>query len=550
MPYTPNATDVTQPLGSVDASTAAAEFRALKAYVAGIVLAAGMFAPVRQCANDGVVNSTGDPVFLIAAVAGGLALDLKATGKPLVANFAGGSTGTGISDRNGTYTADTANLITGLPANNTSYIFADYVSSGVWTWQSTLAPVQYGKVYPQTIGSVLQFAGAAGTTTFLDDFGGTWTTVGGAKVQTNQFKFGTGALGGGGAANALNGTTDYLIKFSPATIILGSGGWAIRGWVQPTALPGAGNVGSIINVTNAGAFGARLDIYNNAGPTKFAMFLSSNGTVHDIANGTQGTTTPVINTWYFVELTYDALAGIYRLYVNGVQEASVTSALKIATGAANTCIGSASGVVNTFLSGYVDKPEILSYCNHPASTVYIVPTAAPSIIAAGYAPDFFDTQAMKMYQVTGVSAVAGTPPTLTQKYRCYFGEVDTGVAVPSAVRNYAFNGRYISADITTPIVSSRTAFTANIGTQLVTGQLWARNYIAEAGYTPGMVTAPVGGYAAYNSYGGIVSEDRNTVSINSGGTGTGWALGTRTGGAHTSLTAANWKMFIQVQRAF
>jgi len=39
MPYTPDATDVNQPVDTVDRSTAAAEFRTLKTYIAGLITA-------------------------------------------------------------------------------------------------------------------------------------------------------------------------------------------------------------------------------------------------------------------------------------------------------------------------------------------------------------------------------------------------------------------------------------------------------------------------------------------------------------------------------
>lgn len=448
MAYFPNPTDATQPTDNVDASTAANEFRTLKAYIQGLVLAAGMFSAVRQCANDGFVNATGDPAFMIAAAAGGQALDLKATGRPLVVNFAGGSTGTGINDRNSTLTGDTANIITALPPSNTSYIYADYVNAASWTWGQTLAPVQYGKVYPQTIGSVLQFAGAAGSTTFLDDFGNTWAAQGNAKVQTNQIKFGTGALGGGGALNVLNGTTDYVKSVSFTT--LGTDGWALRAWVYPTANPGAGFVGDIMAAVNAGGFGARVGIFNNAGTIRYYYDLSSTGAAHDIANAVVGTTVPTLNAWSFIELTFDSLANVYRLYVNGVQENSTASPSRV--GLITGLLCGSNGLANSFLTGYIDKPEFLSYCQHPAGTAYAVPTAAPSLANAGYAPDAFDIQAMKMYSVTGPSVAAGAAPVTTQKYRCYLGEVDTGVAVPATIRNYAFNGTAEIAITGMPIV--------------------------------------------------------------------------------------------------
>lgn len=546
--YVPNPTDATQPTGNVDASTADDEFRALKGYVLGLALATGMFAQVRQCANDSFLDSTGNPAFLKAAVAGGAALDLVATARPLVVNFAGGSTGTGSNDRNAMLTADTANAVAALPVSNLSYVYADYLTAASWTWGSTLAPVQYGKVYPQNIGTVHQFVGAAGATTFLDDFGNTWTAAGGAKVQTNQIKFGTGALGGAGGVNVLNGTTD-LIRTSAYTS-LGSGGWSVRAWLYPTVLPGAAAEAVAINLGNAASvFGVRLAIFNNAGTIKFAQSLSSTGAANDIANSQQGTTTPVINTWYFVEITYDSVAGVYRLYVNGTQEASTASAAKIC-GIGSTTIGSRTDSASGFV-GYIDKPEILSYCQHPAGTVYVSPTVAPSITAAGYAPDFFDIQGMKMYSVTGASLAVATAPTLTSKYRTYLAETVMGAVVPSSVTNYALNGKYISVDTAVPAAGTRTAFNGNLGViPLLSPEIFIRNYIAEAGYTPGMVLrADVSPNAAYQNSGTVAAEDKNILSFVTGSTASIGAKN-RTTGVATGLTPASWKMFVTASRGW
>lgn len=548
MVYIPNPTDATQPTGSVDASTADDEFRALKGYVAGLALAAGMFAPVRQCANDGVVDAFGNPAFLVAAGAGGLALDLKATSRPLIANFAGGSTGTGINDRNGTYTADTANIVAGLVPSNTSYIFADYVSAGVWTWQSTLAPPQYGKVYDQTKQSVLQFAGAAGSTVFLDDFGNTWTAQGGAKVQTNQIKFGTGALGGAGAASALNGAADY-IKSTVPTVDFRSG-WSIRGWANPSVLPGAAATVDIACIANTATFGARLTIFNNAGTIRFAMYLSSNGTSHDITSGIQGTTLPVVGTYYFVEMTYDPLGnaggGTYRLYVNGVQEAIINSSAKVAiTSTSVSCVGSANGGAGSFFNGYIDKPEFLSYCQHPAGTAYAVPVAAPSITAVGYASDFFDIQAMKMYTVTAASAVAGIAPTLTQKYRCYLGETDTSALVPTAVRSYAFNGKAISSDLI-PLIGAAVSFAHNLG--VIPGKFSAlyKNITTDAGYSPGDVVNISSNLDNGTNTTGTNSNKNTMQYIQSLST----VVGLKTTGARTATTLANWRLVLEANRGW
>lgn len=544
MAYVPNPTDATQPTGNVDASTADDEFRALKGYILGLALSAGMFAQVRQCANDGVVDSSGNPAFIKAAVAGGAALDLVATARPLVVNFAGGNTGTGSNDRNSMLTGDTANVVAGLPVSNTSYIYADYVSAASWTWGSTLAPVQYGKIYPRTIGSILQFGGAAGAITFPDDFGNTWTQGGAAKIQTNQVKFGTGALGGTGALNVLNGASEY-VKTTDITS-LNPNGWAIRAWIYTPTLPGVGVDYVFAGVQNAGGFGANLSLNNTAGTIRFKYFLSSTGAANDIAAAV-GTSLPVINTWYFVELTYDALAGIYRLYVGGLQENSTASALRVC-GVTTASVGANGGSAANFTLGYIDKPEFLSYCQHPAGTAYAVPTAAPNIAAAGYAPDYFDFQAMKMYSVTGASAIAGTPPTLTSKYRTYLGEADLGVVVPSAVRNYAFNGKAI---VDSAALAATTAYTLahNLGVrpQKVTEALV--NLIGENGYAS---TEEAQATPSYNDAGTIrlwgISADKNNARII---TAAGpLVVASKAVVNFAAITMANWKMRLYLDRGW
>src|SRR5262249_28035389 len=148
-------------------------------------------------------------------------------------------------------------------------------------------------------------------------------------------------------------------------------------------------------------FGVLLQIFNNAGTIRFGYSLSSTGAAFDIATNVLGTTLPVVGTYYFVELTFDALAGVYRLYVNGTQEASTASTSRISSSATHQLSWGTRGDNNAGLQGYLDKPEFLPYCDHSNGTVYAVPTVAPSIITVNYASDFFDIQQMKMFKVNG-----------------------------------------------------------------------------------------------------------------------------------------------------
>lgn len=410
---------------------------------------------VRQTALFGSRDANGLANYLSAGAA--LNFNVAATATALRLAFAGGFGAGGDIDLVSTISADAANQ-GALAAWSTNYINTTYASSTSVAWGATLAPPQVGNVYNQAAQSVLQFAGAAGVTTFLDDFGATWSAVGGAKVQTNQFKFGTGALGGGGTSNAMTGGTDY-VKSTNFTS-LGQGGWSLRGWMQPTALPGAAAFSMLAGALTSGGFGAFVGIWNNAGTIKFSYGLSSAGASFDIQAITAGTTTPVINNWYFVELTFDALAGVYRLYVNGAQEQSTTSATKVCQ-FQDLRIGHG----NTFANGgtfYIDKPEFLPYCQHPNGTSYAgsLPAAAPSVIAAGYASDWFDIGAMQMKRITAASSAAGVNPTLGAVNVLYNGEQDTNATVVTATRNYAYQGRFDNT-LNPTLGTTSTSYTTN-----------------------------------------------------------------------------------------
>ena len=537
MPYVPNPADPTQPLGSVDASTADDEFRALKAYIQGLVLTAGMFSPVRQCANDGVVDASGNPAFLVAAGAGGLALDLKATGRPLVANFAGGSTGTGINDRNGTYTADAVNIVTGLAANNTNFIFADYVSAGVWTWQSGLVPPQYGKVFDSTKQELLRFAGVDASTSILSDYGNTWAAVGNAQIDTAVQIDGLNTL-------LLDGTGDYIESTSFTS--LGGGSWSLECKIRWNTLPIAGQTQILLNFgQNATNFGLFLGLNNTAGTIKLTYNLSSNGTSADIASGTLGTSTVwATGTTYHIAITYDALAGKYFVYKDGVQDLTTTSALRIC-GLVRSRIGSSVDGTSNQLNSAIAGFRFLPYCKYPNGTAF----AAPNISTFAVEGDFFDIQAVKMYSATAASIVAGVAPGLTNKYRCYFGEADTSGAVPIAVRSYAFNGKYVSADIAAPPGAGTTNFAHNLGVAPSQWTVFIRNYITEQGYSPGDVVSFGVGDNASNSMSTSVSKLNMTYSQSAVGIG-GLAVNNKSTGARASLTSANWKMFVTAQRGF
>lgn len=554
MAYVPNPQDPTQPTGPVAAGTAAAEFRALKAYLATLVQATGTRIPVRQCCLTGPEDANGNSA-TIGISATVLGVDLLATASPLgtLLNWAQGFGSGGALDTLQDISNDLVNFWGPLNVSNLSYLSADYAGPPAApltpTATKTLAPPQHDRTYNKQAQSVLQFAGIAGSTTFLDDFGNTWVNHGAAKVQTNQFKFGTGALGGAGGANALNGAADYISCGALGFGLQKNGSWSIRCWVQPTVLPGVAGVAMFLNLSSAVgvAAGAVLAIFNSAGSIKFAYYLSSDGaTLGNIANGVQGTTTPVVGTWYFVELTYDAVAQVYRLYVNGIQEASTASAVVISSLAVATL--GASCVPNNFFTGYLDKSEILPYCQHPAGTPYAVPVAAPDITIQGYSSDWFDTVNYLMRQVSAASLVAGNNPTFISKVRLYLGEATTSAGAVSAVSPYAIAGQYTAPWIAPlPAANIGMSFTHNIGSDQVDEKFQIINLTSELGYTSGQIVEPHGVVSA-----GVVMKLQGAISklkaIFNTANNVAFELESLANGVNAAPTLVNWAYRAIVKR--
>lgn len=496
--------------------------------------------PVRQTVLSGPQNSSGLADFLTAGT--GLAVNLVAS-PSIIATIAAGFTNKGAVDNEVEISGTQNDFFSGLAASNKSFIGID--NSG--TAFKTLAPIQYGTVYNKGAQAVLQFAEAAGSTTFLDDFGNTWAAVNQAIVQINSIKFGVGALGGNGASNALSG--DDAVRCLTPFIPFGADGWSIRGWVNPSTLPGVGVVNTCFaSVVNAG-FGALLAISNVGGSIKFAYLLSSNGTSFDITAGVQGTTTPVVGTYYFVELTYDRIAGVYRLYVNGAQEASTASASRIYAKPDMLIVG--ANATGSGLVGYIDKPEFLPYCEHPAGTAYSVPTAAPDITTDGYSSMWFDTVNYVMNTPSAASTVVGSNPTFVEVNKIVIGEVTTDATVPTSMISYAYQGNYKGAWIT-PLAAVATLITINhnIGVVNHNAKLEVLNLVNDIGYTIGQILDGVGTTPSAGNASPIAFAKTSIIdTIRTGATG---AFGASNGttGAATGLTAAAWAYRITAVRSF
>lgn len=420
MSYTPDATDVSQPTSDVKASTAAAEFRAIKEYIRTLVVGAINAGPgTRQVALIGSQDANGDPNFLSAGT--GLALNLAATAAPLCLTYAGGSDANGDVNYSEQISADVASVVSALPPSNLSYITK--LLGGAWG--STLAPCQYGKVFDKAAQILVRWPGDNNAIATTEDFGNTCTFLGNAKLSTAVQILGQNTL-------ACDGTSDGVtLPFTGA----GADSWELFFSFRTGTFAAAQ---AAVKLTNAGGLGA-LCLLDTAG--RISYYLSSDGTSWNVAAGTVGAVL-AINTTYYCRLSYDAVSDTYRSFISndGGAESLDFSTVSINALCPVTlfCIGCTEGAGASFNGnlGAVGFRRFVSFTSAQA----VGPTVAPTF--ASVAAPFFNTLQMKMYDVTAASTVAGTNPELTAVNKLYLGEAITSGAAVTSVVNYAYKARY------------------------------------------------------------------------------------------------------------
>jgi len=192
-------------------------------------------------------------------------------------------------------------------------------------------------------------------------------TVGDAKISTTQSKF-------GGSSMYFDGTGDYLsIPRNNAILDPGSGDFTYECWLylvgtQRGSIIGSGSGGNVFTIW--------ID-YNSVGTGKLGIWASSNGTSWNMINADAGgngigTTTLTTSTWYHV--AYTRSGNVFKLFLNGSTEVSVTVAGTIAASNSTWEIGR-QGSYGYHLYGYIDDLRITKgYARYTAN--FTPPTAA------------------------------------------------------------------------------------------------------------------------------------------------------------------------------
>jgi hypothetical protein len=165
----------------------------------------------------------------------------------------------------------------------------------------------------------------------------TWyNTTGNHAISTAHYKYGTSSLYiNGAAASAIQTVCPTL----PPT-------WTIQMWVCFTA---HASIQTILTGTAATA-----DIKLNLSTTQhFVIYLSSNNSTFNIANGTAGTATITTDGATFTHVAIVCDGTFYKIYVNGVQDISVTSSLALYQ-PPMLSLGIDRNISSTPMTGYID----------------------------------------------------------------------------------------------------------------------------------------------------------------------------------------------------
>jgi hypothetical protein len=184
--------------------------------------------------------------------------------------------------------------------------------------------------------SLLHFNGANGSTSFVDDKGLSYSSVGGAALTTTGPKFGTASL-------ALNGTTQYIEAADNAAFKIGGGNFTIEAWIYLSSVP------------TSGAF-APIAAHGNSVTTGTYFFAVSSASALHFSFGAAGTTVAggsiSLNTWTHVAVVQGG--GNISLYVNGTSVAS--SGVSLATFASGVFrIGRGRAASSNYFNGRIDE---------------------------------------------------------------------------------------------------------------------------------------------------------------------------------------------------
>lgn len=380
-----------------------------------------LYLPVSQCVQSGPVDGNNSPACL--GTGSGLLPQLLGGTTPVRVAFSAGYGSTGAASF--LETISTNQSFPAVTASNTSYLTVERTGAGAVTLASTVVPAQYGKVFDNTLHSLLDFEGANNATTVTDAFSHSWTFVGNAKLTTTSPILGTSSL-------ILDGSGDCI--YTNAITSFRNGIFTLEFTVRFNTLPSSGNSVGLVYARNGSGFGFKIDLLNTTGTRRLNIDMSSNGTTNNIANSQNGTNT----TWntgqdYKIAVTWDGTT--YRYFVDGAVDYSTANSNPICP-ITELIIGAKT----TAASGSVDGKFDNFRMTIGASRYNAAYTAG----STQFVPDalWYDTVARRMKSGSPTAITSGGG--WTNKNLVVVGQCVAGGSTISSVNPAPYNGYYDS----------------------------------------------------------------------------------------------------------
>ena len=216
--------------------------------------------------------------------------------------------------------------------------------------------------YWSQVRALLHCEGINGSTRIVDEKSHIFPCSGNASISTLQKKFGSSSL-------YFDGTGDYIQVASHADFKLGTSDFTVEGFLYPRDTANANPAAFVFDGIGA-VLQSWLFVDPSAAAGKFAFFV---GSVSTTVPHLVSTSSVVYGQWVHVAVTRSNTT--WRLFINGVLEATATSSVA-ATSTANSTAQfflSGSGGSNNYF-GYIDEFRLtVGVCRYTAD--FTVPTA-------------------------------------------------------------------------------------------------------------------------------------------------------------------------------
>ena len=209
-----------------------------------------------------------------------------------------------------------------------------------------------GEVHFPKVKLLLPFDGSNGATSTTDssNTGNTITFNGNAQISTTQSKFGSSSA-------YFDGTGDYIdAGGSSLRSVCDSGDFALEFWFYQDSRSSWASL-----ITNYGTNSGGWAVYiNNSSPNQ-VYWWHHNGSGFIYLTYSQGTqTTITLDTWHHLAITRSG--NTWRLFLNGIQEDTITDSNNITASNGAVHSGLRLGTINAGLDyplhGYIDDVRI------------------------------------------------------------------------------------------------------------------------------------------------------------------------------------------------